>query len=319
MLCAACQGSTKRFGRSKDGHQRYRCLTCRKTFADRPARPLGRSRVPFEQACHVLQLLCEGASIRAVERLTGLEKATVLRLLAEVGPKCERLLEALVCGVAVADVQCDELWGYIHCKQATKARNGITNPEAGDAYCFVALERGSKLVLSFHLGRRTSWDAHDFMGKLAKATSGRFALSTDGWAGYPETAEFHLGARIDYGMVVKEFKQPTGEELRHYGPPRLLRVEKVVVSGEPDEAKMCTSHVERCNWTIRTHMRRLTRLSNGFSRKKSNLRAALAVFFAYYNLVKFHGSIRMTPAMKAGVVKRPWTMADLVTAAGKAA
>jgi transposase-like protein/IS1 family transposase len=318
-LCPHCQSSTKRFGRSKDGYQRYRCLACSKTFADRPARPLGASRLPLEEACRVLQLLCEGTSIRAVERLTGYEKGTVLRLLAQVGPKCERLLESLVRDVEVTDVQCDELHGWVHCKQGTKARKGITNPEAGDCWTWVALERGSKLVLSFHVGRRTTWDAHDFMAKLAKATSGRFALSTDGWAGYPETAEYHLGARIDYGMVIKEYRQAPAEELRRYAPPRLLRVEKVAVSGEPDEKRMCTSHVERCNWTIRTHLRRLTRLSNGFSRKKSNLRAAVALFFAYYNLVKFHGSIRMTPAMKAGIVARPWTMADLVMAAGAAA
>lgn len=155
----------------------------------------------------------------------------------------------------------------------------------------------------------TSWRS------VSHATAGRFQISTDGWTGYPETIDYNLGARVDYGMVVKEFRQASGEELRRYAPPRLLKAEKVAVYGQPDEKRMSTSRIERHNWTIRTHLRRLTRLSNGFSRKRANLRATMALFFAYYNFVKIHRSIRMTPAMKAGIARKPWSMADLLRAA----
>ena len=131
--------------------------------------------------------------------------------------------------------------------------------------------------------------------------------------------EFHLGARVNYAQVVKEFGSEGGEVARRYAPPRLIGQEKIKVSGEPDEDRACTSHVERTNWTLRGHLRRFARLSNGFSRKKANLRAALALYFAYYNFCRMHKSIRMTPAMKAGIARQPWSLADLLTAAMAAA
>ncbi|HVT60012.1 MAG TPA: hypothetical protein VHR45_16645 [Thermoanaerobaculia bacterium] len=120
---------------------------------------------------------------------------------------------------------------------------------------------------------------------------------------------------MDYAQLIKEFGSEGGEEARRYAPPRLIGVEKITVAGDPDESKICTSHVERANWTLRGHLRRMTRLSNGFSRKRANLRAAFALFFAYYNLVKIHRAIRMTPAMKADLTRKPWSMADLMAAA----
>jgi IS1 family transposase len=272
-------------------------------------------RLPVERALQVLQLLVEGVSVRAVERLTGTEKKTILRLLAQVGPGCERMLAEMVKDVPVTDVECDEIWGYCRMKEATKVRKGIHDLEVGDVYTFVAIERHSKLALTFKVGRRNAWDAHDFMAKLAGAAAGEFQISTDGWASYPETIEYNLGARVRYGMVVKDFANPSGEEARRYAPPRLKGVERIAVYGEPEKDRMGTSRVERSNWTIRTHLRRMTRLSNGFSRKRSNLQANLALFFAYYNFVKIHRSIRMTPAMKAGIARKPWEMADLLKAA----
>jgi transposase-like protein/IS1 family transposase len=314
MSCPHCQSATKKFGRTNDGRQRFRCLSCRKISAEARERPLGDMRLPLERALLCLQLLCEGSSVRAVERITGTEKKTILRLLCQVGAGCERLLAERVREVPVADVECDELWTFVRCKEATKTRKGITDLEAGDAYTFVAMERSSKLVLAFKVGRRNTWDAHDFMGKVSTATAGEFQISTDGWAGYPETIEYHLGARVAYGMVVKEFRQ-SSEGVRQYAPPRLLSSEKIAVYGEPEEKRMGTSRIERHNWTIRTHLRRLTRLSNGFSRKRANLQAAMALFFAYYNFCKIHRSIRCTPAMAAGIARKPWEMTDLLNAA----
>ncbi len=212
-------------------------------------------------------------------------------------------------------MQADEIWGYVRCKEGTKTRKKIDDPEAGDAYCFLGLERHSKLVLAWHLGRRMAGDTDYFMEKLATATASHFQLTTDGFNAYPGAVEYNFGARVDYAQLVKEFGNERGDEGRRYAPPRLIGVEKIAVSGAPVEAKICTSHVERANWTLRGHLRRMTRLSNGFSRKRSNLRAALALFFAYYNVCRMHKSIRMTPAMKAGITRKVWTMGDLVSAA----
>ena len=151
--------------------------------------------------------------------------------------------------------------------------------------------------------------------KLSTATAGSFQLSTDGFNGYPNAVEYAFGARVDYAQVVKEFGSVGGKEARRYAPPRLIGQEKITVSGTPDEDRISTSHVERANWTLRGHLRRFTRLSNGFSRKKTNLRAALALYFAYYNFCRMHKSIRMTPAMAAGIARKPWSLMDLVAAA----
>jgi len=318
MLCVACNVECKKFGKTREGHQRYRCRTCRKTYSERPERPLGDLRLPLDRALLCLHLLCEGSSVRAVERITGTEKKAILRLLVQVGEGCERMLAETVKAVPVKDVQADELFTYIRCHQRTRERRKITDPDAGDAYCYIGIERHSKLVLAWHLGRRNAWDAHDFIEKLGRATAGDFQLSTDGFNGYPNAVEYALGARVDYAQVVKDFGNVGGEEGRRYAPPRLIGQEKITVSGTPDEDRICTSHVERGNWTLRGHLRRFTRLSNGFSRKKENLRAALALYFAYYNFVRTHRSIRMTPAMHAGIAREPWSMADLLAAAGAA-
>jgi transposase-like protein/IS1 family transposase len=317
MTCHLCQAANaKKFGKDRRGNQRYRCRTCRKTFSERRARTLPAAmRISPEKAELILMLLCEGSGIRSIGRTTGAHQVTILKLLSEVGAGCERLLAESVKDVPVRDVQADEVWGYVHCKEKTKERRGISDPEAGDAYCFIGLERHSKLVLAWHLGRRNAWDTHDFMEKLSAATAGGFQLTTDGLNTYPDAVEFNFGARVDYAQLIKEYGAEGGEEQRRYAPPRLIGAEKITVYGTPEEKLICTSHVERSNWTLRGHLRRMTRLSNGFSRKRANLRAALALYFAYYNFCRMHKSIRMTPAMAAGVTRKVWTMADLLAAA----
>ncbi|HEV3074849.1 MAG TPA: IS1 family transposase [Thermoanaerobaculia bacterium] len=316
MVCHNCQAeNSKKVGRTRDGRQRYRCRTCRVTFSERRTRPLGAMNLPVEKALLVLQLLCEGSGIRSIQRVTGCHQGTILKLLTEVGAGCEQLLSETVKNVAVEDVQADEVWGYVRCKEGTKTRKNIQDLEAGDAYCFIGLERHTKLVLAWHLGRRNTWDTHDFMEKLSAATAGRFQLTTDGLNTYPDSVEYNFGSRVDFAQLVKEYGAEGGEEQRRYAPPRLIGAEKIAVQGDPDEARICTSHIERANWTLRGHLRRMTRLSNGFSRKRANLRAALALYFAYYNFCRMHKSIRMTPAMAAGITRKPWAMGELLAAA----
>jgi IS1 family transposase len=270
-------------------------------------------RLPFDRAVLVLRLLVEGMSIRSAERITGHHRDTIMRLLVLAGRRAERLLEHLLREVPVRDVQADEIWGYVRMKEATKVRRGIEDEQVGDAYAFVGIERDSKLILTWHLGRRTAQHADAFAAKLERATSGRFQVTTDGFAGYPEAINYHLGTRTDLGLLIKQYGADHGEE-RRYSPGRITGARKIVVHGQPNPARICTSHVESQNLTMRMQLRRLTRLTNAYSRKWANLRAALALHFAHYNLCWFHSSIRMTPAMKAGVTQRPWGMADLLNA-----
>ncbi|MDY7095621.1 MAG: hypothetical protein SX243_21820 [Acidobacteriota bacterium] len=312
-LCT-CRGASIKWGKDENGHQRYRCKQCGSTFAQRPARPLGNHRIPMERAILVLNLLVEGSSIRAIERITGTHRDTVCRLLRTVGDRCAELLDRLVVGVEVEDVQADEIWGFVGLKAKTKRAKNINDPRVGDAWCWTAVDRESKLILAHRLGARDSQHADVFCEQLAKATAGRFQLSTDGLDAYPEAVSYHLGSRTDYGQIIKQYGSTTKEDQRRYSPASIIGIEKRSIHGAPDEARICTSHVERNNLTIRTHMKRMTRLTCAFSKKWENLRAAFALHFAFYNFCRFHRSLRMTPAMKAGVVASPWKMADLLAA-----
>lgn len=311
-VCRTCGGETIGWGKDRDGNARRKCKTCRATFGIIPARPLGAMRISMEKATLCLSLLTEGNSIRSTERISGTHRDTVMSLLRLAGAKCEALLSRLVQGVQVEDVQADELWCFVGMKEKTKARLKKTDAELGDAYTFVGIERTSKLALGFHLGRRTSEDANIFMAKIDAATSGRFQLSVDGFGAYPAAVESQLGARVDFGQLIKTYSSETVDSERRYSPARIISAEKVAVYGTPAEERICTSHIERANLHVRMQMRRFTRLTNAFSRKRDNLRAALALHFAAYDFCWMHSSIRMTPAMKAGIAKKPMKIIDLL-------
>jgi transposase-like protein/IS1 family transposase len=313
-VCRTCGGPTIGWGRDKDGNPRRKCNACKKTFGIIPERPLGAMRLDMDRAELCLKLLTEGSSIRTTERVSGVHRDTICSLLRKAGAKCEALMNRIVRRVPVEDVQADELWCFVGMKERTKKIKKNTDPEMGDAYTFVGLERGSKLALAFHMGRRTSEDASIFTAKLAAATSGNFQLSTDGFNAYPAAVEEHLGGRVDYGQIVKVFGPETTDFERRYSPPAIISAEKIVISGAPEEERICTSHVERTNLHIRMSMRRFTRLTNAFSRKRDNLRAALALHFAAYNFTWMHRTIHCTPAMAAGIARAPWTVRDLLTA-----
>ena len=219
MTCHHCRREKcKRFGKTRAGSQRWRCLDCKRTFSEERERPLGDMRLPVDRAVTVLKALVNGASVRGAAQIGGVEKKTALRLLCMIGEGCERLLAAMIQNVPVEDVECDELHAWVTMKEKAKVRKRISDPEVGDAYTYVALCPKSKLVLAWHLGRRNKWDTFDFMGKVARATSGRFQLSTDGWQSYPPAAEYHLGARIDYGVIIKEFKSVGAEDAQRFSP-----------------------------------------------------------------------------------------------------
>jgi len=316
MHCPTCQTDARKFGKDRDGNQRYQCLTCRKTFSDRPTRPLGDMRLDMDRALQCLKLLVEGMSVRATMRVTGVNRTTILDLMAFVGNNCERLMAARFVALPVKDVQVDEVWGFVGMKEKTRTRFYEGLDDVGDAYCFIGIERTTKLILAWHLGRRSACDAHEFSRKLAAATSGQFQVTTDGFKPYRTAIPAALPT-ADYATLVKEYA--TKEDDHRYSPGEVSGVKKRAVNGNPEMGRACTSHVERSNLTVRMQDRRMTRLTNAFSKKWANLRASHALHFAYYNFCRPHQTLteqadgrKTTPAMAAGLESEPWTLRQLV-------
>ncbi len=316
VACHTCGGPTIGWGKDRQGNPRRFCKACKASFGIIPARPLGKMRLDLVKAATVVSLLAEGSSIRSAERVTGVHRDTICSLLLVVGDKCGRLLGQMVKGVKVEDVQCDELWSYVAMKEKTKTRKQITDDEIGDAYTFLGIERNSKLILAHHVGRRTSEDALTFAAKLSGAIGAdRFQISTDGFDGYPAALETYFGGQIDYAQLIKTYSGNGLDSERRYSPPSIISAEKRVVSGDPKEENVCTSHVERLNLHVRMMSRRFTRLTNAFSKKRDNLKAAVSLFAASYNLCWSHRTLKgCTPAMVAGVTRKPWKVMELLTA-----
>jgi transposase-like protein/IS1 family transposase len=319
MTCHACVVECKKAGKRPDGLQRYRCAQCGKTFSDRKQfGAIGHKQIDDSKALLALQLIVEGNSLRTTHRITGLARNTILRLVELAGERCDTLLSTKIRNVAATDVQCDEIWGFV-AKKKFHVHGGEENfSEIGDAWCFVAIERNTKLVLAHTLGKRTVSAATRFIKRLALATdpAQKFQLTTDGLNAYPLAVGNvlgHQGERVDYAQLIKVFAMDVPEDARRYSPPRLAEAFPTPIYGDPDEKRICTSHVERQNLTMRMCMRRLTRLTNGFSKKWSNLKAALALHFAYYNFCRRHITLKgRTPAMAAGLTDRVWGIAELL-------
>jgi transposase-like protein/IS1 family transposase len=315
MDCKNCDGQTKKFGKDRNGNQRYRCLSCKKVSVDQPERLLGDMILAEDKAIDVLHHLVRGCSIRATAELTEVNPETILKLLSLAGERCEKLMEERIQGLSVREVQCDELWGFVGMKEKTKVRQGKESDQLGDAWTFVAFERHSKLVLAWHLGRRTEGDTVAFTEKLAHATSGSFQVTTDGFKAYQHAIVMSLGAqRVDFAQLVKIYANaPEGPQTR-YSPADCTGAKKVPIYGNPDPDKVCTSHVERMNRNIRMDSRRMTRLTNAFSKKWTKLHAMMSLYFAYYNFCRVHKTLRVTPAMEAGITNNVWALKELLCA-----
>ena len=283
------------------------------TFTESHERPLDEMRLPLDRAEMILKMLCEGVSIRcSIERLTDTHRDTIMRLLVLAGERCEKLLGEKIRNVPVQDVELDEIWSWVFCKERVKRPEH--DPSFGDNYCFVAVERNSKLVLNFALGKRDQKTTNVFIEGLRQATSAQpFQLSADGFPCYPFAIESTLADRVDFAQLVKVYRAtPEGE--RRYSPAEVVSTERVPVIGNPDYKRICTSIVERQNLTMRMQIRRLTRLTNAFSKKWENLWAALCLHFAWYNFCRVHQTLRITPAMEARIADRVWEVRELLSA-----
>jgi IS1 family transposase len=241
--------------------------------------------------------------------MTGIHRDTVMRLMVEVGQGCQRIMDEKMRDLPCQRIQVDEIWSYVRKKQA-RLKPG-ESVRAGDFWTLVAIDPQTKLVPSYLVGKRTLQNATTFMNDLSDRLSVRIQLSSDALRSYGDAVETAFGADVDYGQIVKFYdNEPIGPG--RYSPPRVTGVERTVIAGSPDQAHISTSLVERQNLTMRMQMRRFTRLTNGFSKKVENLKAAVSLHFAHYNFVRLHRSLRITPAMAAGVSDRLWTLEELV-------
>jgi IS1 family transposase/transposase-like protein len=314
MVCHNCSSLCKKFGKFGPKRiQRWRCKQCKRTFSDEQNKPLDDMRIPMDKATMALQLLLEGCAVASVTRVTGLHKRTILNLLVLAGERCEKLMEDRIKDIAVRDVACDEIWSYVWCHDKHKARNGIMDEKKGSKWCFIALERNTKMVLAWHLGERDDENTMEFTEKLSNATSGEFQVSTDGWACYRFALGMSLGNRISFAQQIKTYATD-GQPDTRYSPAKVTKVRNKAIFGRPDMERVSTSHVERLNLELRMTMRRLTRLTLSYSKKLANHRAAFALTFAYHNFVRRHETLKTTPAMASGLTDHAWKLEDLLTA-----
>jgi transposase-like protein/IS1 family transposase len=316
MTCRKCEhGTAKRFGFTKARTPRYRCHDCGATFTDAKQNPLGNHTTSLDDAVKVVTLMVEGMSIRAISRVTDIHKTTILALLITIGAKCARLFDTKVQNVRPRYIQADEAWTFVQKKQK---RLTLDDPEErGDQYVWIALDSETKTVLSYRVGKRDAVSAYEFIGDLHNriAETHRCQLTTDGLEGYIPAVEEHFGADVDFAQLVKQYAKPRTDGPDWFRPSsHVVAAIPTPISGNPKMERISTSHIERANLTVRMHLRRFTRLTNGFSKKLENLKAAISLFMAWYNFCRVHQTLRVTPAMEAGLTDHVWTIGELLTA-----
>ena len=314
MTCIRCQhGTAKRFGTyGRLRIQRFRCKSCKATFTEPRQKPLGRHYIQTEKAAQIIGLLMEGMSVRAVSRITGAHQGTILSLLLTVGEKCQSLTDKRVRNIRPRFVQADELWTFVHTKEK---HLGSDDPsEWGDAYIWMAIDSETKMVLSYLTAKRDSVSAYNFIRDLSERVTGRFQITTDGLRGYVPAIEEYFGVDVDFAQLLKLYGSSDGEGPDWYKPSQVTATIPIPITGNPDPRHISTSHVERANLSVRTHLRRFTRLSLGFSKSLEHLKAAVSLYMTFFNFCRVHQTLRVTPAMQAGLTDHIWTIEELLTA-----
>jgi IS1 family transposase len=264
----------------------------------------------IEKRTQVVSALIEGNSVRATVRMTGVCKDTVLKLLVDLGTACATYHDQHVHNLRPLRVQCDEIWNFCYAKAKNAPEDKIALG-AGDVWTWIAIDADTKLGISYLVGKRQAPDALRLMQDLARRVANRFQLTTDGHHVYLNAVENTFGSEIDYAMLVKVYGAAPETETR-YSPGRIISTQLSVITGKPDSRHISTSYVERQNLTIRMSMRRFTRLTNAFSKKLDNLKHAVALHFMYYNFCRVHSTLRVTPAMEAGLADHIWSLEELV-------
>jgi IS1 family transposase len=269
------------------------------------------NRLSTEKRKQIVASLVEGNSIRSTCRMTGRSKGAVLALLAELGELCAAFHNVHVRNLKVRRLQCDEIWSFL----GAKKKNAKPEQKAegwGDVWTWTAIDADTKLCVSYLVGGRDAGWAHEFMQDAASRINSRVQVTTDSHKPYLQALEGAFGMDCDHAMLHKIYGAPSDEEIRRYSPARCIGCDMNVVSGNPDPKHVSTSYVERQNLTMRMSMRRFTRLTNAFSKKVDNHRHAVALYFMYYNFCRVHQTLRVTPAMEAGLTDHVWTLEELV-------
>ncbi len=269
------------------------------------------NKLPADKRAAILTLLCEGNSLRAITRITGVSLDTATKLLVDAGHACEAFHDETVRGIKARRLQCDEIWSFTYAKAKNVAQAKAAPEGAGDTWTWTALDATSKLIVAWLVGGRDAEYANAFMQDVADRLATRVQVTTDGLKAYLEAVEGAFGADVDYAQLVKLYGNAPGPAGR-YSPGECVGIRKTRVEGRPDPAHVSTSYVERQNLTMRMHMRRFTRLTNGFSKKIENHGHAVALHCTFYNFVRIHKTLRCTPAMAAGLTGRLWDMKDIV-------
>ena len=266
--------------------------------------------LPIEKQIQIVNALVEGNSVRATARMVGVEHKTVMRVLLRVGNRCGRILDKQMRELPCKVVQMDEIWTYV-AKHERFLRPEDNPAEVGDQYVFVAMDSETKLIPSFRVGKRNAETTWHFVQDLRQRIVGRAQITTDGFRPYVNAVEDAFGANVDYAMLVKMYLD-SGHADTRYSPGEIVDARPIPISGKPKPWLISTSHIERQNLTIRMQLRRFTRLTNAFSKKLENLKAALALHFTWYNFCRVHSSLRVTPAMQAGIAQSVWTTNQLL-------
>ena len=359
MTCIRCKHNTAyKFGTyGKRKIQRYRCNSCKATFADAPAKTLGSHYTDIDRAAKVFTLMLEGMSIRAISRTLEIDKNTVMALMVSAGEKAQALFDSRVRAIPTKYVQADEVWSFCHTKDArtrkddpdewghsylwvaldadryvrnlrvrrlqcdeiwsfvgAKAKNVKPEKEPdgwGDVWTWTAIDGDTKLCVGYLVGGRDAGWANDFMEDCAGRINGRVQITTDGHKAYLQAVEGAFGCDVDFAQLQKIYGAPTDADQRRYSPAKCIGTDLKVVSGNPDPKHVSTSYVERQNLSMRMGMRRFTRLTNGFSKKLANHAHQIAVYFFHYNFCRVHKTLRVTPAMEAGLTDHVWTLEEL--------
>jgi IS1 family transposase len=271
------------------------------------------NKLPLSKRVQIINLLVEGSSLRAASRIADVSINTVTKLLIEVGKACEQFHNEKVMFVETKRIQCDEIWSFVYSKQKNVPEG--MEESAGDVWTWTCIDADSKLMISWFVGNRDAECAHLFMNDVATRIKGKPGqITTDGLHEYQSAVLDAFGSQVDFAQLVKQYSNfgSQGNTEKKYSPAEVTGTKKNIVFGQPAREHISTSYVERANLTMRMHMRRFTRLTNGFSKKIENHAYAVALHFVYYNFVKQHKTLRITPAMAAGLTKRFMSIEDIV-------
>jgi IS1 family transposase len=269
------------------------------------------NRLPLAKRVQIVSLLVEGCSLRSITRIADVSINTVTRLLVDLGAACAAYQRETLVNLKCRRIQCDEIWSFVYAKQRNIPEEMKGMEGVGDVWTWTAIDADTKLIVSYLVGGRDAEYAKEFMEDVASRLSHKVQLTTDGHKAYLEAVADSFGCYIDYAMLIKQYGSAPGGEVR-YSPAQCTGIKKVRVSGNPDPVFISTSYVERQNLTMRMSMRRFTRLTNGFSKKVENHIHAISLNFMYYNFVRVHKTLRVTPAMEAGIANHPWTIEELI-------